>query len=343
MVINEKIDIIGTGFGTYVPVCSKIKYDICTKITGMVDTVSDNLDNHWFGRNRIWQLELSLLSVDGRSRVPVDATVCLHLHWRMQTMRGCSAGRWWTARLRSDQREKAALHLTALRQTMLHLMALRQRAAQAPGTSSPAAAETAASGTSAAASAEGERCDADQQQVWRELQVWQLLPLPEEWLLSAGRASLARYPPAQPGTPQGIPAQEEQAHQPSWTCGQNKRRILSAGEPCSTRSCRFRRWSSAVKKNVVQVAYQYRYYLIRSRIAIQYLYPEPDPIPDLGITLSLGFISVFRIRIRMEPHKEMPSGSGSAWTDADPKVKKPRKCTGSLGESGTGRIKVKIL
>ena len=28
--------------------------------------------------------------------------------------------------------------------------------------------------------------------------------------------------------------------------------------------------------------------------------------------------SVFRIRIRTDPHKEMPPGSGSAWTDADP-------------------------
>ena len=32
------------------------------------------------------------------------------------------------------------------------------------------------------------------------------------------------------------------------------------------------------------------------------------------------FLTVFRIRIRTDPHKEMPpgSGSGSAWTDADP-------------------------
>ena len=28
--------------------------------------------------------------------------------------------------------------------------------------------------------------------------------------------------------------------------------------------------------------------------------------------------SVFRIWIRMNPHKEMPPGSGSAWTDANP-------------------------
>ena len=34
-----------------------------------------------------------------------------------------------------------------------------------------------------------------------------------------------------------------------------------------------------------------------------------------------------------DPHKDIPpgSGSGSAWTDADPdpKVKNPRKCSGS--------------
>ena len=28
--------------------------------------------------------------------------------------------------------------------------------------------------------------------------------------------------------------------------------------------------------------------------------------------------AVFRIRIRTDPHKEIPPGSGSAWTDADP-------------------------
>ena len=51
-----------------------------------------------------------------------------------------------------------------------------------------------------------------------------------------------------------------------------------------------------------------------------------------------------------DPHKEMPSGSGSAWTDDAEQmririqdVKKPRKCTGSLGEYRTGRIKVRIL
>ena len=44
-------------------------------------------------------------------------------------------------------------------------------------------------------------------------------------------------------------------------------------------------------------------------------------------------------------HKEMPSGSGSAWTDADPDPggKKPRKCTGSLGEYRTGKINERIL
>ena len=57
------------------------------------------------------------------------------------------------------------------------------------------------------------------------------------------------------------------------------------------------------------------------------------------------FEKVFWIRIRTDPHKEMPPGSGSAWTDADPDPggKKPRKCTGSLGEYRTGRTKVKIL
>ena len=46
-----------------------------------------------------------------------------------------------------------------------------------------------------------------------------------------------------------------------------------------------------------------------------------------------------------DPHKEMPPGSGSPWTDADPDPggKKPRKYTGSLGEYRTGRIKVRIL
>ena len=47
----------------------------------------------------------------------------------------------------------------------------------------------------------------------------------------------------------------------------------------------------------------------------------------------------------MNPHKEMPPGSGSAWTDVDPDSggKKPRKCTGSLGEYRTGRIDVRVL
>ena len=42
-----------------------------------------------------------------------------------------------------------------------------------------------------------------------------------------------------------------------------------------------------------------------------------------------------------DPHKEMPPGSESAWTDADPdpEVKKPRKCTGSLGENRTVILK----
>ena len=29
-------------------------------------------------------------------------------------------------------------------------------------------------------------------------------------------------------------------------------------------------------------------------------------------------IPVFQIRIRMDPYKDMPPGSGSSWTDADP-------------------------
>ena len=33
---------------------------------------------------------------------------------------------------------------------------------------------------------------------------------------------------------------------------------------------------------------------------------------------ELEFKTVFRIRIRTDPHKEMPPGSRSAWTDADP-------------------------
>ena len=55
--------------------------------------------------------------------------------------------------------------------------------------------------------------------------------------------------------------------------------------------------------------------------------------------------AVFRILNRTDPHKEMPPGSRSAWTDADPDPgdKKPRKCTGSLGEYRTGRIKVRII
>ena len=40
-----------------------------------------------------------------------------------------------------------------------------------------------------------------------------------------------------------------------------------------------------------------------------------------------------------------PDLHGSAWTDADldPGGKKPRKCTGSLGEYRNGRSKVRIL
>ena len=49
------------------------------------------------------------------------------------------------------------------------------------------------------------------------------------------------------------------------------------------------------------------------------------------------------------PFYGMPPGSGSAWTDADPDTdpggtsKKPRKCSGSLGEYRTGNIKARIL
>ena len=46
---------------------------------------------------------------------------------------------------------------------------------------------------------------------------------------------------------------------------------------------------------------------------------------------TLNITAVFRIRIRTDPHREMPPGSGS------------RKCTGSLGEYRTGRIKVRII
>ena len=47
------------------------------------------------------------------------------------------------------------------------------------------------------------------------------------------------------------------------------------------------------------------------------------------------------------PFYGMPPGSGSAWTDADPDTdpggtsKKPRKCSGSLGEYRTGNIKAR--
>ena len=36
------------------------------------------------------------------------------------------------------------------------------------------------------------------------------------------------------------------------------------------------------------------------------------------VLLAVAEFAVFRIRIRTDPHKEMPLGSGSAWTDADP-------------------------
>ena len=44
-------------------------------------------------------------------------------------------------------------------------------------------------------------------------------------------------------------------------------------------------------------------------------------------------------QIRTDLRKDMPPGPGSAWTvadpDPDPGGKKPRKCTGSLGELET--------
>ena len=38
----------------------------------------------------------------------------------------------------------------------------------------------------------------------------------------------------------------------------------------------------------------------------------------LAAKSSAQFVPVFRIRIRTDPLTEMPPGSGSAWTDADP-------------------------
>ena len=61
-----------------------------------------------------------------------------------------------------------------------------------------------------------------------------------------------------------------------------------------------------------------------------------------GYVINFEYKSVFWIYIRTDPHNEMPTGSGSAWTDGK-EVKKPRKCIGSLGEYRTGRIKVRIL
>ena len=48
--------------------------------------------------------------------------------------------------------------------------------------------------------------------------------------------------------------------------------------------------------------------------------------------------SVIQISVRTDPHKDMPPGSGSAWTDPDSGGKKPRKLTGSLVEYRTGNI-----
>ena len=44
------------------------------------------------------------------------------------------------------------------------------------------------------------------------------------------------------------------------------------------------------------------------------------PVPPYYLLLCFffAFNPVFRIRIRMDPHKDMPLGSGSAWTDSDP-------------------------
>ena len=59
--------------------------------------------------------------------------------------------------------------------------------------------------------------------------------------------------------------------------------------------------------------------------------------------LILYIYAVLRIRIRMDLHLKRPPGSGSEWTEANPDpdppgtVKKPRKCTGSLGEYRTGQ------
>ena len=54
--------------------------------------------------------------------------------------------------------------------------------------------------------------------------------------------------------------------------------------------------------------------------------------------------TVFRIRIRIstDPYKEIPHGHGQIRIRIQ-KVKKPRKCTGSLSEYRTGRIQIRIL
>ena len=56
-----------------------------------------------------------------------------------------------------------------------------------------------------------------------------------------------------------------------------------------------------------------------SRIQIGLLFPCPDPDKiRIGSAKKNILKPVLRIRIRTDPHKEMPPGSGSAWTDADP-------------------------
>ena len=58
------------------------------------------------------------------------------------------------------------------------------------------------------------------------------------------------------------------------------------------------------------------------RIRIFYADPRPTSDPDRAIHVKMThryqLKSVFRFQIRTDPHKEMPPGSGSAWTDADP-------------------------
>ena len=64
----------------------------------------------------------------------------------------------------------------------------------------------------------------------------------------------------------------------------------------------------------------------------------------LQIIISIWSLcgAVFRIRIRTDPHKEMPQGRMRIriWIQ---EVKKPRKCTFSLGENRTVRRKVRFL